>query len=1382
MKKFLLCFMVSCILCVIGLTACDKNTEIQHAHDYTKAVTNPTCTEQGYTTYTCACGDKYIANFVNASGHDMARINKKNQTCTANGNIEYYNCSVCNKKYNDNIGTTELFNEDIIILASHGETEIRNAKPATEEEKGYTGDTHCKVCEEKLSIGQEIDKLDHTHSMQKVDRVNETCNTNGNIEYYSCTKCNKNYNDNVGTTELSNGDIVITARHLLSQHNAKAPTCEDIGWSAYETCSRCDYSTYAELEKLEHEFTNYVSNNDGTKTATCNHNGCLETDTVDDAYYGFTFVEYLNGYSAVQYNGLETEVVVPSTYNNRNVVAIGYENTDGGFFYCDQIEKITLPNTIKYMGLNIFKECTSLATVDYLGTIDQWAMINFANQDSNPLCFVENVYIDGNELPTELNLTTATKIGSYAFYDCNITNVSIPNTCTSVGVCSLAYNNITHVTIPERLTSFGEGWLYENEIEKVTLAGARTQNMFIGDMIGVKMYLTITNETEGASDFLTHFAERLEIGAEYSDRGYYYFYYDLKDYGSRFFTVYDSTNEKNLTYFANEQADYYSTHTEAESEDFYYESYREHVVYYLPTSITGYFYYGLGDLKEIEMKSSSTISRSVLLGYLSGVKLTVDYHITYNLNGGTADNVKTYNEDTETFSLVEPTKEGYEFLGWTGTGLESITKEVTIPTQSSGHREYTAHWKANEYTLYFNGNGGSTPNSTSVYYDSTYGTLPTPTRTGYTFDGWYTLSVGGTKVDDASIVKTANEHTLYARWVANEYTLSFNGNGGSAPNSIQVTYDSAYGTLPTPTRTGYTFDGWYTTATGGTKVNSTDIVKITNTTTLYAQWTINEYKITFENGTGYTITATKNGNSFLSGEKITIKDTVVFTLTENIGYTKKYLTASGSNRTFSNNTLTNVYENITISGGATANQYKLSFYGNGIVNPSNKYVTYDSTYGTLHTVTRTGYTFDGWFTESSGGTKVESTTIVNTASAHTLYAHWTANEYTLSFNGNGGSTSNSIQVTYDSTYGTLPTPTRTGYTFGGWYTLSVGGTKVNDASIVKTANEHTLYAHWTANKYTLSLNGNGGSTPNSIQVTYDSAYGTLPTPTRTGYTFDGWYTESSSGTKVDTSTIVKMENAHTLYAHWFTDVVYTLSGSYYEVTGLTSGAKNNVEILGEYNSKSVIAIRKNAFEACNITSITIPNSVTSIGSSAFNRCWSLKTVTFGDNSKLESIGDYAFYACSALGTVTFGANSKLESIGERAFSNCSALESIEMPVGVTSIGSSAFSGCTGLTSITIPNSVTSIGNYAFFNCSNLTAINVDSNNLYYSSQGGILFNKEKTDIVEVPKAISGNIVLPNTLVTISDDAFNGCSTLESIEIPVGAGIPNLHPLEDNGVL
>jgi uncharacterized protein (TIGR02145 family)/uncharacterized repeat protein (TIGR02543 family) len=182
----------------------------------------------------------------------------------------------------------------------------------------------------------------------------------------------------------------------------------------------------------------------------------------------------------------------------------------------------------------------------------------------------------------------------------------------------------------------------------------------------------------------------------------------------------------------------------------------------------------------------------------------------------------------------------------------------------------------------------------------------------------------------------------------------------------------------------------------------------------------------------------------------------------------------------------------------------------------------------LPTPTRGGYTFNGWFTSTTGGSQVTTSTAFS-ANA-TIYAQWTLVTYTITFNANNGTVNPTSGTTGDGWKLTsLPTPTRTGYTFNGWYTGATSGTVVN-TNTVFNANT-TIYAQWTLITYTITFDANGGTVNPTIGTT--GAGGTLaslPTPTRTGCTFNGWYATVTGKTQVTTSTVFNA-NA-TIYAQW----------------------------------------------------------------------------------------------------------------------------------------------------------------------------------------------------------------------------------------------------------
>lgn len=152
-----------------------------------------------------------------------------------------------------------------------------------------------------------------------------------------------------------------------------------------------------------------------------------------------------------------------------------------------------------------------------------------------------------------------------------------------------------------------------------------------------------------------------------------------------------------------------------------------------------------------------------------------------------------------------------------------------------------------------------------------------------------------------------------------------------------------------------------------------------------------------------------------------------------------------------------------------------------------KAVQHNGTYGEMPTPIRSGYHFDGWYTEKDGGTKVEETTIMSSRAAHTLYAHWSEAKYNITLDPNGGNLANvTKEVTYNSPYGELPTPNRAGYDFDGWFTEKDGGTKIEASTVVTAVEPHTLYAHWTAHEHcicggSISTGDHTGHAPVSYQ-------------------------------------------------------------------------------------------------------------------------------------------------------------------------------------------------------------------------------------------------------------------------------------------------------------
>lgn len=554
-----------------------------------------------------------------------------------------------------------------------------------------------------------------------------------------------------------------------------------------------------------------------------------------------------------------------------------------------------------------------------------------------------------------------------------------------------------------------------------------------------------------------------------------------------------------------------------------------------------------------------TIKISALTTNSSGTTITNvgDCSIGASATSGVKEG--TYYRDTQVTLTAKAAPTGYDFVGWY-EGSNLVSTSLSFSVTLTANRTLVAKYKIKSYTVNATSEdinkGTVSPAGQTVEHGANATVVATP-KAAYNFAGWYN---GATKVSSNAsytFAVTANI-SLTAKFTIKTFTTTTaNSTGGTASvNKSSVEYGGSAIWTATPS-TGYNFSKW----SNNTTANPLTVSNITANTHITPVFVLKSYTVTWNpNGGSVSPTSTTKTHGSTLGTLPTPTRAADVQYT----YTFKgwFTAATGGTQVSASTTVT---RNVTYYAQwtATPRSYTATFNGNGGGTPSPSTITktYGSELGTLPTCSRTGYTFLGWYTASSGGTKISSTTKIT--GTVTYYAQWSINSYTLTYDVNGGNAvspaSKSIQ--YGSAYGTLPTPTRAStaqysYTFAGWYTAATGGTQVT-ANTTMGAGNTTIYAHWTATtrSYTVTWNGNGGTpSQSSSSFHYNDVLGTLPTATRTGYTFKGWSTSVNGSVNVSTTT--KVTGNVTYYAVWQINS-YTLT--------VIAGTGGTVSGSGSYN-------------------------------------------------------------------------------------------------------------------------------------------------------------------------------------------------------------------------
>ncbi len=513
----------------------------------------------------------------------------------------------------------------------------------------------------------------------------------------------------------------------------------------------------------------------------------------------------------------------------------------------------------------------------------------------------------------------------------------------------------------------------------------------------------------------------------------------------------------------------------------------------------------------------------------------VEYTVKFESNGGSDENDIKYNIDDESITLPIPSKKGYTFAGWYKNSNLIDGKMSVIESGSYCNMTVYAKWEAISYEIvYWMSSDESWQAGYTPLYEYTIESdnfsLATPIKRGYTFIGWYDNAEMSGEVLSEIVKGSTGEKTLYPKWQADEYTITFNSNEGSAIENIKFTCESEDFELPTTSqKTGYSFAGWYQNANlTGTVIETIRKGEWYGDITLYAKWTIAPFDIVYE-GDGYSLPSSAIKNYSIEEAK-----DVTLAIPTKKGYEFK---GWFDNKDLSGAAIT------AIAKGSSGNKYfypkwevitySIEFESNGGSSAQKITYTVEDNKIDLTTVTREHYTFSGWYA-SSTLTNYVGAVYGSDCKNYKLYAKWTPVEYTITYdhrdNGNNSTTDikkYNIESTFD-----LKTPVRHGYTFMGWYdNKDYNGEKIKKIAVGTTGNK-TYYACWQANTYYIYFDSNGGSECDAKDYQITTPDFKLPKPQKEHYEFAGWYANESLGGEAMNTIPTGTFGSMTLYAKW----------------------------------------------------------------------------------------------------------------------------------------------------------------------------------------------------------------------------------------------------------
>ena len=1110
---------------------------------------------------------------------------------------------------------------------------------------------------------------------------------------------------------------------------------------------------------------------------------------------GYTWTYRINGDKAEVYNnGVSAAisplpsgiVIIPATLGNKPVVSVG----KCAFYGCENLTHVTIPSGVMNVAGSAFRECRNLTSVAIPNSVTNIGDTAF--QSCSSLAGVtipdsvtnigEGAFFGCRGLTSMSIPASVTNIGNYAFSNCGSLmffvslgdnpsykvdsgllltsdgktlvagvngDVTIPDSVTSIGRSAFyGRTGLTNVAIPDSVTNIGESAFYGcNSLKSVTIVGSVAN---IGDnafgrcssLVDVTIPQCVLDKTMMAV-----------FGGPGGEQAF-----------CSITNVSFSPTITNISYGAFSGcfslASVSIPDTVISIDDYAFLGTDSLTQLIIPDSVTHLGTYAFGN--QYDNVSTRIYLSRYYSGSLPSANVTIlryEPHqvVTLNANGGavvpesiSVDFWSYYGE------IPVPEREEGRFSGWT---LNDIS--VDSATRVTALRDHTllAKWDMNQYWVAFEANGGTGGRSAKQDYGSAI-VPPTVTREGYTFTGWS---------PNVSATAPANDVTYTAQWEINQYTVTFDANGGIGGVTNVLDYASEI-SAPIVSRIGYTFEGWMP--------NVAETVPASNV--MYtAQWKINQYTVSFDANGGIGGRSEKQdyGSSIIAPNVSRVEG--VF-----LGWEPAVdLVVPDHDVVYVAQWDMNQYMVTFDANGGTGGRSAKQDYGSAIVAP---------------TVTREGYTFTGWLPS------VAATVPANDV---TYTAQWKINQYAVSFDANGGTGGRSAKQDYGSAI-VAPTVTRTGYSFTGW-SPSVAATV--------PANDVTYTAQWKINQYTVAFDANGGTGGRSAKQNYGSAIAP-PTVTKEWCDFAGWsptvdakvpamdvtYTaqwarwgDTISASKMGGKTMKQLyPNDYTrmttvVLEEGITDLPVGFFSGCGEVTDVTwpstlvEFGKDAIppKILAKLSYDANGLMIYNGwildYQDRNASAVTIPEGIVGIGRGAFKEMFDLETVTMPES--LRCIASGAFEDCSWLLNLQF--MSGLRYVGPVAFRGCSSLLGASFADGVEILGTNVFENCWQMKSVRLPYTVTNIGVKAFTGCSAIRGVTVPTHlktmqALFPASYAQI----ETAEVAEGETTVMDDMfagcvalrggatqtdmsMIPNTVTNIGARAFQGCTSLTAFVVP-----------------